>query len=340
MIGGLGGGGFGGGGMGGGGFYQVAPEQPGREATPLVAGAFQFGGGLGGTVEQAAPSLRYSVDDLIQAIITIVEPASWQQNGGEAVITRLGGMLLINQTPSAHGKVATLLKAIGEQSANAQFLSVDAWWLELQRNELDQLLTAPANAADGAKSERRQSEVGLDAFTKIAQDAPAFRGRIACFSDQTVHLVSGNRRTAVISVIPTVGPAAAGYAPTVAVLNSGLLLQVRPTLGEGGDVVVDVQSSVTSWREQGAHQLHSSRPPVEVKHEASGITTKAGAEDFNATVDRVNIPAQELATTVRTSLGKVMLVGGLSLPSGKTDGVAPAGDDRQLYLFIQVNQAR
>jgi hypothetical protein len=49
-------------------------------------------------------------------------------------------------------------------------------------------------------------------------------------------------------------------------------------------------------------------------------------------VDRVNIVAQQLATSLRVPLGRPVLVGGMTFPGPQTD--EPAG--QQLYLVIEV----
>ena len=60
---------------------------------------------------------------------------------------------------------------------------------------------------------------------------------------------------------------------------------------------------------------------------AAGETPDAG---LWASIDRLNMPVQSLATTVQLPLDRAVLIGGMTLDSGADDG-------KQLYLIIEAS---
>ncbi len=171
---------------------------------------------------------------------------------------------------------------------------------------------------------------------ELAAKNPGHQGRVSCYNDQTVHLVSGDRRTLVTGVIPTVGFGSIGYTPSLVVPNIGLLLQVRPTVDPNREsAVLNVTSTLTEWQDPG--------DPITIKSDfepasKEGIPTKGGSTQV--TIDRVNLKTQHLGTTVRVPVGQPVLVGGMSdlQNDPKPAADAPA---RQLYLIVKltVNEA-
>ena len=65
---------------------------------------------------------------------------------------------------------------------------------------------------------------------------------------------------------------------------------------------------------------------------ASSPTDESRQRNIPPAVDRVNIVAQQLATSLRVPLGQPVLVGGMTFPGSQSD--EPAG--HQLYLVIEV----
>ena len=322
MGGGMGaGGGFGG---GGGGFFQVADVGSANQAeTPSAPQNFGA---------SAAPQ-RLSIDELIDAIKALVEPESWVDSGGEGVIRLLGNMLLVRQTAAAHEQIEAVVRSASQ--AQARLVTVDAYWLMLdaaQANRLTANTGAEANAASGSDGEVNRQEL-----LALAQQAPTHRGSITCFSDQTVHIVSGNRRTVVTGAIPTVGVGVVGYTVVTAVPNIGLLLQLKPTLLPDGSALVDLESSYTRWEEPGMPvAVPAKTAPVESGRSMreSKVVGEAGPDE-GATIDRVNLAAQEIGTTVRAPLGTPVLAGGMTL----VDAAVGADAAKQFYLVIEVNSA-
>lgn len=332
-----GGGGSMGGGMGGGGFFQV--PDPIRVAQFAGEGGGLGGGGfagdmadMGGMVRPGAnEALRFGRDELVDAIIGTVMPDTWLDTaGGEGVCTPLGGMLLIKQTAEAHKQIEQLLSDIRTEGGNLHTVTLDAAWLSLTSDEFEKLVPKP-NGEEG-----ELPAVDSAVLKELAAKNTTHQGRVSCYNDQTVHLVSGDRRTLVVGVSPTVGFGSVGYTPAMAIPNIGLLLQVRPTVDPNRkSAVLNVTSTLTEWQDPGeAITIKTDFEPAS----KDGIPTKGGSTQVS--VDRVNLKTQQLATTVRVPVGQPVVVGGLS--QLKNDPKAAAdGPARQLYLIVKltVNEA-
>jgi hypothetical protein len=325
----LGGGGYGGGGLGGGGggfggggFFQVSDTGGGG-----FGGEGQIvQGGLGGFAapEPGATSRkRFTIDDLINAIQSTIEPQSWVDVGGNAVCTPLGGLLIVKQTAAAHEQIENLLRAIQAEAGLMQTLTVQAHWLLLTRDQLAQLQAA--NAPDQGRPANVVDRAALD---ELARTAALYEGQITCFSEQAVHLVSGDRRLVVTGAIPVVSAATAGYQPVLSAPNIGVLLELKPTLlAHGQAALLDLESTVTALADDEAGPI-----PVRVDQSpASGAMPSSGVK-----VDRLNLETQHLATTVGVPVGQPVLVGGLSVAGGVREPAADPAGARQLYLVVEV----
>jgi len=285
-----------------------------------------------------------SPNDLIEAITVIIGPESWSDVGGPGSLTFFGGLLLVSQTPENHEKIDELLETIREEGATAQTVVVEARWLLLDDAGLDELL-GKDNGQDTPEP-RAKSPLTVDAAAcdRLSRERPGHRGRIACFSGQTVHLVSGSRRNVVIGAIPVVG-SGIGYQPQTATPNAGVLLEVTPSLLPGTDVaILDIQSTVTGWVEpEPIPVVGSSFPSTQKLDPASQELAYEPGGAASLTLDRVNIPAQQLATALRVPLGKPVLVGGLTQEPTEAEPAeseeAGAGSRQQLYLVVEVSAA-
>ena len=312
MPGGLGGTGFGG---VGGGFFQIA--DPGGSGGSFAGeGIVSSGGGIG--VETAGPSVM--IDDLINAIQTTIE-ADWEDiDGTGGVIAVLGTTLIIRQTPAAHEQIQDLLTALGTASAGSTAVTIEAHWLLLGAEELAQLIPSGEDA-------KRGTQISREALQELDEKASAYRGRITCFSNQIVHIVSGNRRTVITGAVPTVGMGTSAYAPNVAYPNAGVLLQVRPSLlPDRRAAILNVTSTVTGWEDGGE--------PVRIgatflAGEKDGVSLPGGTAETS--IDRVNMPTHHLETALRAPVGEPVLVGGMTVPHA-----AAAEKSPQLYLIVEL----
>lgn len=294
------GGGFGGGGFGGGGFFQVRDS-----------GAGQSG--------RTTPAIK----DLIELITTSITPDTWDEVGGHGTVSEFGNKLIVSQTPQVHAQITELLGALASEGNAARTVTISAVWLELDAAQLESLYT---NDDDGTS--RALDRKILD---KLATSVSGHRGQITCFDGQTVYIVSGRGRTTIHGAIPVVGGGAA-YQPIVSIPQAGALLQVTPTtLPSDSNLVLDVQSSVTEWGEREEPIRLGGQPDVEGAQAAG--SDRQGYP--TVIVDRMNVRAQQLATTLRVPNGRPVLVGGLSADTGD----APQEDrpDRQLYLFVEAH---
>ena len=320
-----GGGAFGGGGgTGGGGVFSIS----GQSGQPPARFA-QFGRVRGERLGMAGSS-AVTMDGLIDAICSTVEPTSWVDQGGvDGTITAIGSALVVRHTAYAHQQIEGLLSALRAYSDRRRTLTIDARWLLLTSDELDQL----------QRSTKTETQIDAAALKRATRKASTIRGVTNCMSGQLVYLVSGTRRNVVSSYIPVVGsvetpswPGAVatkrdplpvqfvsekgvGYQPIVTTSNLGALLEIRPTLLSNDEsVVIDLKSTITVPRQVPLQP----GPPLGPPH-----------------VDRMAIETQEFATTLRAPLGKPTLVGGMTFFPPKSD---EASDEEvaQLYLILEV----
>ncbi len=92
--------------------------------------------------------------------------------------------------------------------------------------------------------------------------------------------------------------------------------------------MIDVHSSVTDWPAPAA--AAKGQPAGQGSTGGMPGTLPTAGSSGSPTVDRLNLTAQSLATTLKTSLGQPTLVGGL------TFGEQASG---QLYLVLEINAA-
>lgn len=336
--------------------YADLPSTP--TTNPTLAGGMGGGGGGGfggaprvpgvvtGSAFATPINMTVTPDTLIDAIVTAADHGSWSENGtGPGQIMLVGSALVVAQKQAVHEQIEALLDALRQGTGNRGTVRVDARWLLLTSDELDQL-TATENAG-----------VDRGVLERLTRKPTSIRGITNCFGGQLVYLVSGTRRNVVQSYIPVVGsvddtrfdaPQVArrsgpslllasqrdvvatsrgvGYQPIVSTPNFGALLTIRPTVTPGDDrVTVDLKSTIT---------VPSGAAVAQVADSAFAAGSPA--------VDRVAIETQEFATTLRIPLGKPFLVGGMTYAPmqqatrGVGNGQPREGEQPQLYLVLEV----
>jgi hypothetical protein len=325
------------------------------------------GGGTGnpraGQNSSSAPA-QITMDGILLALTSMVEPTSWDEVGGPGSVQPLGTSLLVSQTAAVHQQIEGFLKQLREGSGERKTVTIDARWLFLDSDELDELIPPQEG---GPQVDRKV----LATFTRRPS---SIRGLTNCFTGQLVYLVSGTRRNVVSSFIPVVGSLdrpektgaqyvslkgnadyvftvqnpllgggtqpnfaggiqrSVGYQPVVERPNFGTLLEIRPTLIPGDlAAIVDLRSTITVAGEPSADLR--AQPPQ---------------GPLAPMIDRIAIETQELATTLYVPLRKPMLVGGLtcvapSIGSLRQDTKADAKQSQkapmetpQLYLLLEV----
>ncbi len=286
------------GGMGG-----AAPVGPGT--APATAPARMP---MAAQRQTISPRMNWS--SLTNAITTLIDPQTWEENGGDGAITPVGGALGINQTEAVHAKIEQFLTDLRRETGSLSEISIDAQWLALDAEQFAVLRGTSGTAAGVLLPEKLAA---LPASTRRAA------ANITCFNGQTVHVISGQLATRLQGAIPVVGGNEVGYQATITTPHIGTLLQITPlTLPAEGAALVDLQSIVT-------------RPGRE--EDAIDLSTPNTAKALAVLVDRVNIKAQQLATSLRVPLGKPVLVGGMSFSDGSTPEV---GSEAELYLILEL----
>ena len=327
----------GGGGMGGGGF--------GGGGGQFQLGALGGGMGLGGSaVASSSAGAPIRMDDLITVLVAAVAPGTWAANGGgDADVKPFGNSIIVRQTSAVHRQIEQLLQQLRAGSGERKSVSIDARWLLLSSDELDQLV---------ATDEAGNMTLSRERLAEFTRRPTSIRGRTNCFSGQLVYVVSGTKRNIVSGYIPVVGSLddgsdaaqlaslsggakvrfvadvtfqpdaqrSVGYQPIVEKPNVGALLEIRPTLvRDSNTAIVDLKATVTGSATAAPTVSPAPGPPE---------------------IDRVAIQSQVLATTLRVPVGEPVLVGGLTYaptesrvaqPEGEPTGEAP-----QLYLVLEV----
>lgn len=338
-------GGFGGGmgGMGGG-FFSVEKEA-GKLPEPSRRVLHQLHAGT-------VPSVRTSIDQLIEAITATIEPESWDDVGGPGSIATLGNALLISAEEHVHEQIDKLLNSFRERWGTLRTVSARAYWLWLDDAELEPLLAVADDP--NAKSEDKIEAFGLvdeaawqllmERLARDDQHPAGYRAALTCYNGQTVHAVSGGQSLAVTGVEPVVVegdellaidddegvPASrVAYRPDLSVIQEGAALQITPITSVSGKfVVVDVHSRVAYLRDGGqggwqAGQVGSHR-------------STPSPQQLAAAIDRPQLCTHRFSTTMRVPVDRTMLVGGMT----DANGPKPAGPSLYLFLKVSVQELR
>ncbi len=341
-----------------------------------------FGGGMGGGMmgvmgmgvgggmgrRAASPtvgSVRFSTDDLIEAITTLVAPESWDEVGGRGSITSLGGMLLVSQTPAVQKEITEFLSTIREQGASPQSITVRAFWVLVSSDQLSQL---QSNGAKSMQTVDRKTLEGLG-------DAMVARGQLTCFDGQTVHVISGRVCSSFTSLIPVVGQVdrtdavsdlAQGRKPAKIQAGSVASSLATPSTHLPGYVLAQVPTAVQSGAPMsggGGFLASAGRSSVGYQPVVSSVNfgialqvipsvvpdTKLVVLDLQSTVtrksrdpgtpvnfqqaglDRLDLVVQQFKTTLRVPMGQPVLVAGSTLEPP----IATGSSDGQLYLIVE-----
>lgn len=332
------GGGMGGGlsGIGGGVFNLPSPAADGKAVPKQVLP--QFGGiGLshGADAEGNFGGSRISFDDLIDAIETTIEPTEWEPVGGPGTIQPLGNALIVRATPSIHEQVDNLLGLLRQKWGTLRTISVEGWWLWMNEEDANTLLTDDRPKGDNAKV---FGTVDNDAFAKRVSDIaanenarPGYRAKITCYNGQTVNTVSGGQQLYVTDLIPVADGESIGYRPVVSLVQEGAALQVRPHATQKGNfAALDIHTRV--------NLLARSQPPATKPAAEVLVEEEAKAKDKNvntalaaaAAIDRPRLQNARLSTSLRLPIDQVMLVGAMSFDAD------PAHGSENLYLFVKL----
>jgi hypothetical protein len=309
----------------------------GGGATGGAAGTTDGMGLMCGGAHWSSLDRQYGgTDDLIDLITTVIAPDTWDDVGGPGSCVVYDRVLVVSQTIAIHLEMEAFLDTLRAQRQAVPTVVLDARWLLLDSDLLDQLLgdRKPRNADT--------APVAVDprALDLLTRTVPSYRARITCVSGHKAYLAAGDRRSVVHGAIPVVG-SGIGYQPVMRVPNVGLVLEICPTIELGRKMaLLDLQSTVTRWRKPDrALRVGTHWPPSQSEDFFTGETVEEPGGASSVDVDRVNLPAQQFAATMRVPLGKPVLVGGLTLsPTTDADDRQVDEERKQLYLIVHTSR--
>jgi len=272
-------------------------------------------------------------DGLIRLIDELIDPESWRENGGTlGSISTRETVLVVRQTEENQRQISELLEMLRKTRQGARVVTVHADWLWLTPGDLDQVVK-PGKAGGPGR------EIDPAALQKLGPKALYAHGQITCAGGQTVHLLSGHVKTLVENLDASVGTGATAYQPEVDEVLEGAAVQVTPRI-QGESANVDVLGFVSGWGTPGQPYRFVQRDAEPAPAAHPGDPDNAGSV---ATMDRMNVLAQEFCTSAHLPLGKAVIIGGMTLePEGSGAAADPKADPkalngRQLYLVLRVD---
>jgi hypothetical protein len=336
----------------GGGMFSVLNTTPFICGCSVVKRRADAYGAPDGTTYRA-----YDFDSLIDLITSTVRPSTWDACGGPGSIQRFRCMIVFAQTREVHREVELLLADLRAKQLASPTLLVELQWLWLDAKQHEQLVGGGKQATDGKHS----LAVDAKALEELARTVPGFRGQIACSNAQAVHLASGDRRSVISSTIPVMDRSV-GYQPMIQVPNVGIVVELSPIVAPGATTaLLHVQSTVTRWAKPQPPLVHvgASWPPhlateggvvapppapadqpgqpgkpAPTRYMAPQEITKEPGGSASSPIERPQMPAQQLATTLRVPLGKPVIVGAMTFAPEGDAGLDKAADNpRQLYVI-------
>ena len=93
-----------------------------------MGGGGMGSGGTGGSTEQSPGGVPYRItmNDLMMTVTSMVEPSSWDQQGGPGSIGQLGTAMLVSQTADVHRQIQDLLEELRKGTAGeCQTVEID-----------------------------------------------------------------------------------------------------------------------------------------------------------------------------------------------------------------------
>jgi hypothetical protein len=307
---------FASGGGGGGGSPGMAGGMPFAPGGPMMGPGPAGPGRPVGEVGAAPSRPPGPADNVIALLEDAVDPSSWRDNGGKVgTVRELAGQLIIRQSAANHRAIADILTQLRE--TNARTVTVRADWVALDVSQLD-AVTRPTPQPNGNAVAFLRAD--LTAINKLDPKTTLhYRAQTTCLDRQTVRIGSGRARTVVTDLTPVIGNDAAAYQPTAPIVQAGATIELTPRLApDRTSAIIDVASVVSDWNS------FQPAPPAPATTRPTNATPPGG-------VDRVQLLAQHLRTTVVVPVGEAVVVGGMTLDPSTT-----GGDARQIYLILEV----
>jgi type II secretory pathway component GspD/PulD (secretin) len=246
------------------------------------------------------PATAAVVPQIIEIIMTSVEPDTWVDQGGELghiTFLPVHSSLIVTHTPEVQQKVADLLASIQDRrvvSAQARLVRGD----------------------DDAVAAGLKVEQGVSVFEgDVAQLLTVAEVRISGFDGQTQTVKDGRSVRYIAEVQPVVATGSVGYQAIAREIETGLHLRLTPVLSEDGNLLtIEVQAEYALMEDAPA-----TRPAAELT---------AGAVLLP---DLVSVDRRALDLSVRIPAGQWVLIGSMG---ASRDGEA---DGEPLHLLIRID---
>lgn len=308
VFGGLGGGGMGGGsGAGGGGLFAVPQAMGGGQSgggMGMGGGSGGYGGGgfYGSVVPRSGEEfdLLVASSELETLIMNSVDTLTWEQNGGESGATTsfYNGQMVVTQTEDVHQKVDSFLSMLREANQNTKVIQLE--WIAVPNQVAAEDLAG--------YDDETLAEFVSQAWTQ--------RGSVSVLNGRVGYTTAAEHRNIVISVTPVVGAGSddggrVGYSPKTAKPALGWLVQMRPLIPAGDEVVGRIQVG------------------------ASYTSATEAEEARTGQIDRGNIHSFQVGGLVQSKANRWTVVGGMA---GKAEGAGQKED--QYYLMVRWNQVK
>ena len=353
--------------MGGMGAPGGMPGMPGAAGGPGMMG----GGGVSFTELEDGDSFSLTMSNLIHAIIGFIEPLSWNENNPEmeADIGRLGSALVVRQTEENQQQIGAFLEALRQENSATQTLSVEAQWLLLDSEQLAELKAggrkldrkALARLDEGVRQYRGQvscfngqtvhivsghlqtvlqGAVPVVGASSVAYQPTMFTPHVGAMLEITPTVLPG-AKAAIINVQSSVtrwdSPGAAGE---LGGGEAGIGTGGGAGIGAGGGAVDEAGGSPGGPGSSRAKKP-TAAPGFGAMPGMPGMSGMASMQAMGAGhpapamhIDRLNVAAQQLATSLRVPLNQPVLVGGMTFPSSDE---SQAHRNRQLYLIVEIS---
>jgi type II secretory pathway component GspD/PulD (secretin) len=290
---------------------------------PGINGVSNGGGGGGnlfaGGVNAAAPAgQQATAEQLAKIIMETIQPDTWRDNGGDVgTIKQLNGMLIVTHNAAAQQQIEELLRQFRDQQGRV--VRISAHWLLLKPEQAQTLFTANDPSGTALRT------VDRDVMAKLPADVVHLRGETCCFSGQTVHVVSSRIRNVIADFNPVVGTQAVGIDPTVTLVETGAALQVTSSVqSDGKSATLDLHSVLTEGEPAGERELRGAAAVPATQKSDLGASA-------SPIMDRVNLLSQELHTSLRVPVGKLVAIGGMT-----AEPTAKSGDGAEWILLIEL----
>jgi hypothetical protein len=249
----------------------------------------------------APPADKQVVPQLIEIIMTAVEPESWVDLGGsvgQIAYLRVNNSLVVTHTPAAQAKIADLLASIQDR----RVVSTQARLVRVESPRIDASI---------------RIEQGVSVFDGDVAGLPTVAEvRVSGFDGQAQLVKDGQSVPYYAQVMPVVADNAVGYQAQVAEIDTGLTLKVTPVLNQDGNqITLEVSAE------------------YELVDKDDLPTTRPTADAAQAVLpDLIAVDRRSLALSLRVPAGRWVLVGSLG---ASRDGAASEAEP--LHLLIRVD---